>query len=142
MKKLHYIFCKVNADGNKIFTLLETHNFFRFQYRLLSMTTFFEIAVYTHNKHTYRTHAHTHLSKDTLRSIAFCYQDVLPTPPSNPFKTKNRNAIHDNSQLFRIIKVHLLFKAHANGHNKCQQLPLCWVLLANNVVSVCMGLKV
>ena len=53
-------------------------------------------------------------------------------------------------------------KAHANGRNKCQQqLPTllwfhangrnnsqhcwaqrCWVLLANNVVSVCMGLKV
>ena len=49
MKNLHYIFCKVDANGNKIFPLLELHGFFRFQYRLLTMTTFFEIAVYMYS---------------------------------------------------------------------------------------------
>ena len=45
MKNLHYIYCKVNSNGDKIFVLLEPHSSFRFQYRLLTMTTFFEIAV-------------------------------------------------------------------------------------------------
>ena len=45
MKNLHSIFCKVNANGNKIFPLLKPHSSFRFHYRLLTMKTFFEIAV-------------------------------------------------------------------------------------------------
>ena len=42
---LHSILCKVNADGNKLLVLLETHSSFRFQYGLLTMITFSEIAV-------------------------------------------------------------------------------------------------
>ena len=45
IKNLHYIFCKVNANGDKMFVLLEPHSFFRFQYRLLTMTSFSEEAV-------------------------------------------------------------------------------------------------
>ena len=47
MMKMHSIFCKIDANSNKLFVLLEPHSSFRFQYRLLTMTTFFEIAVYT-----------------------------------------------------------------------------------------------
>ena len=47
MMNLHFILCKVNANSNKLFLLLEAHSSFRFKYRLLTMTTFFEIAVYT-----------------------------------------------------------------------------------------------
>ena len=43
---LHSIFCKIDANSNKLFVLLETQSSFRFQYRLLTKTTFFEIAVY------------------------------------------------------------------------------------------------
>ena len=43
---LHSIFCKIDANGNKSSVLLEPHSSFRFQYRLLTMTTLFEIAVY------------------------------------------------------------------------------------------------
>ena len=39
MKNLHYIFCNVNADGDKIFALLDPHSSFWFQYQLLTMTT-------------------------------------------------------------------------------------------------------
>ena len=39
------IFCKIDVKSNKLFVLLEPHSSFRFQYRLLNMTTFFEIAV-------------------------------------------------------------------------------------------------
>ena len=35
-----------DANSNKLFVLLELHSSFRFQYRLLTKTTFFEIAVY------------------------------------------------------------------------------------------------
>ena len=49
MKNLHSIFCKVNGNSNKLFVLLEPHSSFRFmQYRLLTITTFFEIAVFVH----------------------------------------------------------------------------------------------
>ena len=43
----HSILCKVIANSNKLFLLFEAPSSFRFQYRLLTMTTFFEIAVYT-----------------------------------------------------------------------------------------------
>ena len=46
MMSLHSILCKVNATSNKLFLLFEAHSSFRFQYRLLTMTTFSEIAVY------------------------------------------------------------------------------------------------
>ena len=46
MMNLHSTSCKVDANSNKIFPLLEHHSSFRFQYRLLTMTTFCEIAVY------------------------------------------------------------------------------------------------
>ena len=39
-----YILCKVNADSNKLFENFEPHSSFRFQYQLLTMTTFFEVA--------------------------------------------------------------------------------------------------
>ena len=45
----HSIFCKVSANSNRLFVLLETHSAFWFQYRLLTMTTFFEIAVYIYS---------------------------------------------------------------------------------------------
>ena len=45
MMNLHSLFCKIDANSNKLFVLLEPHSSFRFQYRLLTMTTFFEIAV-------------------------------------------------------------------------------------------------
>ena len=45
MMNLHSIFCKVDANSNKLFVLLEPHSSFRFQYRLLAMATFFEIAL-------------------------------------------------------------------------------------------------
>ena len=41
-----YSFCKVSTYSNKLFEVLETHSSFRIQYRLLTMTTFFEISVY------------------------------------------------------------------------------------------------
>ena len=41
MMNQHYIFCKIDANSNKLFVLLEPHSSFRFQYRLLTMTTFF-----------------------------------------------------------------------------------------------------
>ena len=44
---LNSVLRKVNANSNKLFVLLEPHSSFRFQYRLLTMTTFFEIVVYT-----------------------------------------------------------------------------------------------
>ena len=46
MMNLYSIFCKIDANSSKLFVLLEPHSSFRFQYRLLTMTTFFEIAVY------------------------------------------------------------------------------------------------
>ena len=46
MMNLHSIFCKVDANSNKLFVLLEPHSSFRFQYRLLAITTSFEIAVF------------------------------------------------------------------------------------------------
>ena len=45
MMNLHSILCKVDANSNKLFVLLEPHSSFRFQYRLLTMTTFSELAV-------------------------------------------------------------------------------------------------
>ena len=47
MMNLHsYItVCKVNANSNKLLELLEPHSSFWFKYRLLTMTTFFELAV-------------------------------------------------------------------------------------------------
>ena len=45
---LHSIFSKTDANSSKLFVLLEPHNSFRLQYRLLTMTTFFEIAVYNY----------------------------------------------------------------------------------------------
>ena len=41
---------KDNANNNKLFVLLKPLSSFRFQYRLLTMATFFEIAVYYHNE--------------------------------------------------------------------------------------------
>ena len=46
LMNLHSIFCKIDANSNKLSVLLEPHSSFRLQYRLLTMTTFFEIAVY------------------------------------------------------------------------------------------------
>ena len=46
MVNLRSILCKVNAYSNKLCMLLEHHSSFRFQYQLLTMTTFYEIAVY------------------------------------------------------------------------------------------------
>ena len=40
-----YILCKVNSNSNKLLEKFESHSSFGFQYRLLTMTTFFEIAV-------------------------------------------------------------------------------------------------
>ena len=40
-----YILCKVNANSNKLLEKFEPYSSFRFQYRLLTTTTFFEIAV-------------------------------------------------------------------------------------------------
>ena len=40
MVNLHFIFCNVDANSNKLFVLLEPHSSFRFQYRQLTMTTF------------------------------------------------------------------------------------------------------
>ena len=48
MMNLHTIFCKIDANSNKLFVLLEPHSSFRFQYRLWTMTSSFEIAVYIH----------------------------------------------------------------------------------------------
>ena len=47
MVNLHAIFCKSNVNSNKLSVLLEPHSSFQFQYRLLTMTTFFEIAVFS-----------------------------------------------------------------------------------------------
>ena len=41
-----YILCKVNANSNKLLEKFEPHSFFRLQYQLFTMTTFFEIIVY------------------------------------------------------------------------------------------------
>ena len=41
-----YILCKVNDNSNKLLEKFEPCSSFRFQYRLLTMTTFSEIAVY------------------------------------------------------------------------------------------------
>ena len=41
MMNLHSIFCKINANSNNIFALLEPHNSFRFQYGLMTLTIFF-----------------------------------------------------------------------------------------------------
>ena len=49
MMNLHSILCKVNANSNKSFLPFEPHSSFRFQYRLLTMTTFFVIVVCTEN---------------------------------------------------------------------------------------------
>ena len=49
MMNLHSIFCKIDANSNMLSVLLESHSSFRFQYRLLTMTTFSEIAVYVTN---------------------------------------------------------------------------------------------
>ena len=47
MMNLHSIsVCKVDANSNKLFVLLEPQSSFRFQYQPLTMTTFIEIAVY------------------------------------------------------------------------------------------------
>ena len=46
MMNLRCIFCKVDAKSNKLSVLLEPHSSFRFQYRLLTVTAFFEIAVW------------------------------------------------------------------------------------------------
>ena len=48
MINLRSILCKVNAYSNKLCVLLEPHSSFRFQYRLLTMTTFSEIAACLH----------------------------------------------------------------------------------------------
>ena len=45
MLNLHFAFCKVDAISNKLLVLLELHSSSRFQYRLLTMTTFLEIVV-------------------------------------------------------------------------------------------------
>ena len=45
MMSLHSIFCKVDANSNKLFVLLEAHSSFRFQSILVTVITFFEIAV-------------------------------------------------------------------------------------------------
>ena len=47
MMNLHsYItVCKVNANSNKLLELLEPHSSFWFKYRLLTMTSFFELTV-------------------------------------------------------------------------------------------------
>ena len=45
---LHSIFCKIVANSNMLFGLLEPHSSFRLQYRLLTMKTFFEIAIYNY----------------------------------------------------------------------------------------------
>ena len=47
MMNLHSVLCKVNANSNTLFELIEPSRYFRLQYRLLTMTTFSEIAVYT-----------------------------------------------------------------------------------------------
>ena len=52
MVDLQSIFCKVNANSDKLLEFLGPHSSFRFQYRLLTMTTFFEIAVYTDTVYT------------------------------------------------------------------------------------------
>ena len=41
------ILCRVNANSNRLLEKFEPHSSFRFQYRLLTMTIVFEIAVYT-----------------------------------------------------------------------------------------------
>ena len=45
---LHSIFCKIVANSNMLFGLLEPYSSFRLQYRLLTMKTFFEIAIYNY----------------------------------------------------------------------------------------------
>ena len=40
MMNLHSIFCKVDANSNTLFVLLEPQSSFQFHYRLLTMTTF------------------------------------------------------------------------------------------------------
>ena len=45
MINLHSVLCKVGANSDNVLVLLEPRSSFRCQYRLLTMTTFFEIAV-------------------------------------------------------------------------------------------------
>ena len=47
-----YMLRKVNANSNKLLEKFEPHSSFRFQYRLLTMTTFFKIVVFRTNKCT------------------------------------------------------------------------------------------
>ena len=58
MMNLHSILCKVNANNNRLFVLLEPHSTCRFQYRLLTMTTFFETAVFGTERLRARSQAH------------------------------------------------------------------------------------
>ena len=60
---LHSIFCKFDANSNNLSVLREPHSSFRFQYRLLTMTTLLGIAVY-------------HLQVDGSRGIIWKYFDV------------------------------------------------------------------
>ena len=46
MMNLLSVSCKVSANSNKLFVLLEPHSSFWFLYQLLTMTNFFEITVY------------------------------------------------------------------------------------------------
>ena len=45
MMNRHSIFCKIDANSNELFVILEPHSSFRFQYRQLTMTTFCQTAV-------------------------------------------------------------------------------------------------
>ena len=55
MMNPHSVLCKVNANSDKLFVLLDTHSSVRFQYPLLTVTTF-EIAVYVNSKCLQLTH--------------------------------------------------------------------------------------
>ena len=59
MINLRSILCRVSAYSNKLCVLLEPHSSFRFQYRLLSMTAFFEIAVYIERERDRQTDRQT-----------------------------------------------------------------------------------
>ena len=50
MMNRHSNIMQSHASSNKLLELLEPHSSFRFQYRLLAMTTFYEIAVYSYFK--------------------------------------------------------------------------------------------
>ena len=60
-----YILCKVNANSNKLLEKFEPHSSFRFQYRLLTMTTFFEIAVFLFQHNSNRRKISYHCSGET-----------------------------------------------------------------------------